>query len=383
MGNSRRFRKNIIFLGLTSFFTDISSEMIYPLLPTFLFSTLGLSRTFIGVIEGISEAFSSLLKFFSGWLSDQIKKRKLLAIFGYSLSNLSKPFFSVAKSGFEALSVRFLDRCGKGIRTAPRDALISLSAPEKERGKYFGIHRTLDTLGAVVGPLLAFLLLPSVKYDSRKIFLFSIFPGILALLILAFLVKETQEKRSSFRFSPGKPSPNFFYFLAVIFIFSLGNSSDAFLLLKAKFSGIPLNLLPLLWLTFNLSYASCGIPAGLLSDRIGRKKVLEYSFILYSLVYLGFAFLNSPFIIWLLFLVYGLFHGLSDGNLRAWVGDMVKKEGVGTAYGLYHTLNGTALFLSSFLMGFLWDKWGSQPAFLLGSSLGGLAFFLLLIRKEL
>ena len=383
-------RKNIILLGVTSFFTDISSEMIYPLLPAFFVTTLGLSRSFVGLIEGLAESSSSFFKLFSGWFSDKIKKRKRLVIAGYLLSSITKPLFAIVHSGIQALSIRFIDRVGKGIRTAPRDALISLSVDRRERGKAFGIHRAMDTLGAVVGPLLAFLLLPFFRGNPRPVFLISFIPGILAIMVLSAVIEVGGEKSLSKKIAVA-PFPSTFkefslsfrYFLFVIFFFSLGNSSNAFLILRAKSVGLSITLIPIFWMVFNVSYSLFSIPAGLLADKWGRKRVVEMSFLLYAIIYLGFAFIKEEKSAWFLIVLYGIFYGMSNGNLRAMVGDLVEKSHLGTAYGIYHALTGVTLFLSSVIMGVLWDKVGVKSAFIFGSLMGGIAFFLLAIRRKL
>lgn len=375
--------RNVLFLGITSFFTDFSTELIYPFLPLFFSTTLGLSRTFIGLIEGVAESLGALLRPLSGWLSDRWQ-RKGLVISGYTLSNFTKPLFSFVRTGPQALLVRIIDRCGKGIRTPPRDALISLTVPDKGRGRFFGIHRSLDTLGAVAGPLAAFFLLPALKYNLRALFLFSFIPGSLAILVLILGVKDTREKRRKVVTSSVRTiSPSFWYFLLIIFFFSLGNSSDAFIILRAKSVGILLREIPILWLLFNLTYSLFSIPGGILADRWGRKRVIGLSFLLYSLIYIGFARISTGKTFWFLMFAYGLFYGLNDGNLRAWVGEMVGRERVGTAYGVYHSVNGTTLFLSSLIMGLLWDRVGVSSAFLFGSTMGGISFLLLLLGFKL
>ncbi len=381
-----RYKKNVIFLGLTSLFTDMATEMIYPLLPGFFFTVLGLNRSFIGLIEGLAESSSSFFKLLSGWFSDRVKKRKVLVSIGYALSTFTKPLFGIVHCGGEALSVRFLDRAGKGIRTAPRDALISLSSPEEERGKLFGIHRALDTSGAILGPLVAFSLLPLFRDNPRPIFLLSLIPGVIALTILLSLVKEIplNLKVNAKPSNPKDPIPSsFYYFLVVMFFFSLGNSSDAFLLLRAKEVGLSARVIPLLWMGFNISYVLLSIPAGVLSDRWGRKRVIQFSFLLYSLIYLGFALVKQVPYLWWLMLTYGCFYGLSNGNLRAFIGDLIHEDQLATAYGIYHTLTGITLLLSSLIMGILWDRWGAKPAFLFGSLLGGISFLLLVFKRKL
>ncbi|MGB9824951.1 MAG: MFS transporter, partial [Candidatus Hydrothermia bacterium] len=298
----KALNKNVVAMGLTSLFTDISSEMIYPLLPLFLSQVIGAGATALGVIEGIAEATASLLKSVSGYISDKIKKRKILVIIGYGLSAVAKPTIGFATRWFHVLFARFFDRIGKGIRTSPRDALIADSVEPDERGKSFGFHRSMDTLGAILGPLTAFALLSfftkNLTWDQGKslrvIFLLSLIPGILAILILVALVSEVKREKEghasiSLSLSLKGLSKEFKLLLFIMFLFSLGNSSDTFLILRSSNLKFPQAQIPLLYTLFNVFYALLSTPLGVLSDKIGRPRTIMTGFIIYSLVYLGFA----------------------------------------------------------------------------------------------
>ncbi len=368
--------KNVVYLGLVSFLTDVSSDMIYPILPLFLTEILGVTFVFIGLIEGIAEGTSSILKVVSGFWSDRVGKRKGLIIFGYSLSALGKPLLSVASAGWHVLLIRFLDRFGKGVRTSPRDALIADSAPDR-KGIYFGLHRAMDSSGAMVGPLLAFLLLPLLKNNYRTLFLLAAIPAILSVFVLIFLVKEKRRgmplNDTRFKLKLSAFDRRFKLFLLVTLIFSLGNSTDAFLMLRAKDVGVGLVMLPLLWLVVNLVYTLFSIPAGYLSDRAGRKIVILFALLIYSLTYLGFAWANKTFQVWLLFAFYGLYYGFANGTMRAFVADLVPGDKKATAYGIFHGTLGFTALPASLIFGFLWQTMGASYAFLLGAVLAMIA----------
>jgi MFS family permease len=376
------FHRNIFFLGLVSLFTDISSEMIYPLLPVFLISVLGVGPTFVGLVEGVAEATASFLKLFSGWISDRRQKRKFLVVSGYTLSTLTRPLVAVATAGWHVLFIRFLDRVGKGIRTSPRDALIADSTPELEYGKAFGFQRALDHTGAVIGPLIAFLLLTFITQQYRTLFLLAYLPGIIALILLIFGVKERKAAQ------PGPSSQpvqltlrpfdrRFKIFLLIIILFSLGNSSDAFLILKAKEAGVSVSLLPVLWAVLHISKSLSATPGGIFSDRYGRRKMIIAGWILYGGVYFGFASAQTSEMVWILFVVYGLFYGLTEGGERALVANLVQPHLRGTAYGLFHFSIGLSTLPASLLMGFLWETFSPKAAFSFGAILALLAAVLL------
>ena len=383
-------KKNIWYMGLTSFFTDVSSEMIFPILPLFLTTVLKANMAIVGTIEGIAESTSSLLKLFSGYIADKIGKKKPLVVLGYSLSTITKPILAIATSWTHVLGVRVADRIGKGIRTAPRDALIAASVKQKDRGKSFGLHRTLDTLGAVVGTLISFLILRYVAETStagtfKLIFWLSFIPGFLAVLILILAVKEVKgEVKKKFSFDFKNLNPDLKKFMVVIAFFGLANFSYAFFILRASNVGIVIAVIPLVYLVYNIFYAFFSIPAGRLSDKIGRKAVLTSGIILFALTSLGFAFMANTATIWILFALYGLFMAVTDGVSRAYVSDLTTEDKRGTALGAYHMLVGIMILPANFIGGVLWQKINVQAPFLYASVLALISAVLLiiLVRKK-
>jgi MFS family permease len=375
--------RNVKNLGWVSFFNDVSSEMIYPLLPLFLTQVLGAGILFVGLIEGIAESVSSFLKLFSGWLSDRFQKRKGIILLGYSLASITRPIMGLTTSAYHVLFLRFFDRVGKGTRTSPRDALLSQSCNEDERGKAFGFQRAMDHAGAMAGPLIASLLMAVLTKNLRVIFYLSAIPAALCLWVLYRGVSEVRRNHVSvstpLRLHLKSWDRKFKYFLLVITLFTLGNSSDAFLLLRAKDLGIDMISIPILWSIFHLSKTIFSIPGGSLSDRIGRRRVMILAWTVYGLVYLGFAFASKAYHVWLLFFIYGLFFGLSEGTERAWVADLVEESKRGTAYGVYHFFIGIAALPASLLMGFLWKAVGVQWAFSFGAVMALIAAFLAII----
>lgn len=369
----RSMPRNVLAVSLTSFFMDISSEMVINILPLFLSNVLGVKTNIIGLIEGVAETTSSLLKMFSGWFSDKIGGRKWLAVAGYGISALSKPFFYFANTWGLVAGARWADRVGKGIRTAPRDALVADSIQEEQRGLAFGFHRAADTAGAMLGLMIALLVTWLAQRDSamlsastfKTIVIISIFPAALAVLALAIGVKETIKKKQyelpKFAFkSLGKP---FMTFMVIVAIFDLGNSSDAFLVLRAQERG--LNILGILGMliTFNLIYTLISTPAGALSDKIGRRRIIVAGWLIYALIYLGFALASTGVHIWLLYAVYGLYYGLAYGTSKAMVADLVPEALRGTAYGTYNGIIGILDLPASLIAGILWQGLGSWQGF--------------------
>lgn len=388
-GDGRKLGRTVKTLGLVSLLTDASTEMIYPLLPIFLSSVLGAGAAFIGVIEGVAEGTASVLKGFSGYLSDRMRKRKALILAGYGLSAFSKPFFAAAGAAWQVLVVRFLDRVGKGIRTAPRDAMIADTTQRGIWGKAYGFHRAMDTLGAVVGPAVAFLMmwLLESRGDAafRWVFLAAFLPGLAAVCLILFVLKEQKAETGAgfpgFRLSGF--SRDFMWLMIVVGVFTLGNSSDAFLLLRAQSLQMQAYMIPLLWLTFNVVYSAVSMPAGMLSDRIGRKKTLLVGFFLYGFVYLGFGFAGDLVYMWLLMAAYGVFYGLTEGVFKAYVADHAPAAMKGTAFGIYHTTDGISKLLASVIFGVIWQVSGSPtPAFIFGAFMSIAAALLMWVFCE-
>ncbi len=379
-----RLSRNIISLGVVSLFTDISSEMIYPYIPV-LIKSLGGGPAAIGLIEGIAESTASILKAFSGWFSDKIQKRKGLILAGYSLSALSKPLLGLSRVWSMVLGFRFLDRVGKGVRTAPRDAIIADSASEASMGRAFGLHRAMDTLGAVIGPLLAFLLLrymyPGDEGAFRSLFYWAVIPALLGLIVIIFWVKEIKPERleAVFQFRFRDLHPNFYRYLVVSLFFVLGNFTNAFLILRAQELGVAIAYLTMIYLLYNAVYSVTSYPAGILSDRIGRRKTIAVSYLIFALVYIGFAFASSPIHVWLLFAAYGVFDGINEGVQRAFVADIVPSAQRATAYGIYHAVTGSAMLPASLIAGLLWSAASPSAAFIFGASLALIACLLLII----
>jgi MFS family permease len=404
-GAQRRLPRNVLALTVTSLLNDISSEMLINLLPLFLFNVLGVRTSVIGLIEGVAETTASLLKIFSGWFSDRMRLRKRLAVLGYSLSTLAKPLLYFATTWGWVLGVRFADRVGKGIRTAPRDAMVADSIDERRRGLAFGFHRAGDTAGAVIGMAVALLVLLAAQRGStlltrssfQVIVLLSLIPAALAVIVLVLGVQEVSpvERVTDSMHSAGAErrttrktgfDRRFHLFLLIVLLFTLGNSSDAFLILRAQTVGLSVIGVMGMMLTFSLVYALVSIPAGALSDRVGRRRLLIGGWVLYTLVYLGFARAGAGWQVWLLMSVYGIYYGLTEGVAKAFVADLVPVDRRGTAYGLYNAIIGLAAFPASMVAGILWQgvgKWqGFGPAapFLLGAALALIASLLLVLH---
>ena len=379
--------RNVFFTGLVSFFMDFSSEMIYPLVPIFLSSVLGVNKSVIGLIEGIAESTASLLKVFSGWLSDRMGKRKILMVAGYGISALSRPIIALSTLWGHVLTFRFVDRFGKGIRGAPRDAIIAESTPYAELGRSFGFHRGMDTLGAVAGPAVAFIILSLFSGNYRLVFWLSMIPGMIAVLIILFFIKEKKSRNSELKkretFALQDFCTNldwrFKAFVAIATLFAIGNSSDVFLILKATDTGVKETQIPIIYLCFNLVYALTSIPAGILSDRIGRKRIILAGFILFGFIYWGFASASEQKHIWGLFLLYGLFMGLTEGIQKAFLATIIPAEFKATAYGIFNTFVGLAIFPASVIGGYLWDKFGPHATFYYGMSTAFISALIFLI----
>jgi MFS family permease len=364
---------NIILLGITSLLTDASTEMVYPLIPLYLSAKLGASPAIIGLIEGIAESLASLLKVFSGNLSDRLRKRKPLAIFGYTFSGLGKLILYVANAWGWVLTSRIVDRFGKGIRTAPRDALIADSTKSNQLGMAYGLHRAMDTIGAAIGVSLAIVLLSMNQGNFNQVFIWALIPALLGVFIL-FFTKERlapikivrKELSLKWKVLPRRLK----LFLIIVFLFALGNSSNQFLILRAKNLGLSIITVLLVYLFYNLIFGVFAFPIGKISDRIGRKKVLVIGYLVYGLVYFGFALGNSPELVWILFGIYGLYSAFTEGIEKALVAEVAPETYRGTLIGLHATLVGIGLFPASLLAGLLWSIWGASAPFYFGGALG-------------
>ncbi len=374
--------RNVFYLGLVSLFTDLSSQMIYPLVPAFL-AGMGVSNTIIGVIEGVAESTASLLRTVFGRWSDRLGRRKLFIFVGYGLSAVSKPFLYLAHCWPTVLAVRFSDRVGKAVRTPARDALISTSVSAKRKGLAFGFHRAMDRTGAIGGPLLAMLVLHlfAGRADKvRLVFLFSVIPALLALVFILF-AKETaaQVKARDTGKASGMGSPAFIVFLVASILFSLGNASNAFLILKAREAGLSMALVPGIWVFYNVFCTLSSPVFGTLSDRIGRSPVIMASFIYYAVVYALFGVSQSLWQVWALFGAYGIYYGLSEGVFRAYIADLVQPQHRATAYGIFNTGIGLALVPASIIFGAIWDAFGSRWAFFTSAGFSLLGFGVFMI----
>lgn len=372
--------RNVAVLSGVSLLNDVSSEMIYPLLPLFLTTVLGAGPAFLGLVEGIAETTASLLKLFSGWLSDRLRRRKLLAVAGYGVSSLVRPLTALATAPWHVLMVRFWDRVGKGVRTAPRDALLVSSCPVENRGKAFGLQRAMDHLGAVLGPLIATLLLGTVTSNVRTVFWYAAVPAVLSMVLLIGMAREQARQGTAgqlLKFSWRQFDPRFLRYVGIVFLFTLGNSSDMFLLLRANTLGVPAVLIPTLWMVHHLVKSATSLPGGSLSDRLGRKRIITAGWFVYALSYAGFALAHRAWHAWALFVLYGLFFGLTEGTEKALVADFVAPQQRGTAYGLFNFAVGIGALPASVLMGLLWQWFGPALAFATGAGLAAVSCLLL------
>jgi MFS family permease len=384
-----------------SFFTDVSTEMIYPLLPVFLASVLGANASFIGAIEGVAETTASLLKLLSGWWSDKVGSRKILVVIGYGIATIVRPFTAATHSARQVLAIRLTDRIGKGIRTSPRDALLADSAPPHARGRAFGFHAAADNAGAVLGPLLAFMILKLQGVGSfdgtnrllahdeqalRNVFWLAAVPGIIAMIILIVVVRDVPHRAAEDKTTGasigdigGGLTKRFWAYLVVVLLFTLGNSTDAFLLLRANQLGVPVAMAPILWALLNLVKSATGTYGGQLSDTLGRKPLIVGGWLLYAAVYFAFGWAAAAWQAWALFAVYGIFYGMTEGTEKALVADIVPRARRGSAFGWYNLAIGLGALPASLMFGAIWDRAGAPTAFAFGATLALIAALLMAV----
>jgi MFS family permease len=395
MGGLRGLPRNVWVVTATSFLTDISSEMVINLIPLFLAEVLGVRTGVIGLIEGVAETTASLLKVFSGWLSDRLGQRKWLTVAGYGLSTAAKPLLYLATSWGWVLGVRFADRAGKGIRTAPRDALVADSIDARQRGLAFGVHRAGDSAGAALGLVIALIVvwatqggaLTLTRPTFQTVVLLSVIPAVLAVIVLAVGARDVAalsgERKAAPRLSLAGFDVRFKGFLFIIVLFTLGNSSDAFLILRAKERGLSVLAVIGMLIAFNLVYTAVSGPAGALSDRIGRRHLIVGGWLAYGVIYLGFALAGAGWHVVALFVLYGAYYGMTEGVAKAMVADLVQPDQRGTAYGVFNAAIGLTAFPASLIAGLLWQGvgewpgWGPRAPFLFGAVLALAAVALL------
>jgi len=392
----KKIPKNVIILGLVSFFNDVAAEMIYPIMPIFLTSVLGAPVAVVGAIEGIVEATASLGKFIFGYLSDKIHKRKIFVVIGYGASSISKILIGLATVWPFVLFARLIDRFGKGLRTGARDSILLQNATSKNKGLVFGLHRAFDSAGAFLGPIFALILLTVFKENIRTIFFIAFIPAAIGVLLLIILIKEKAEeaKISVLSQSPGAPlsgvrrakntvssframDSRLTLFFIISIIFTLGNSSDAFLILRAKNLGLTTTMTILAYVLYNFFQTVFSTPAGQLADKIGARRVYAVGLLVFALVYFSFGIINHPVMIWILFPIYGIYIAATDGVSKAYISEFITERESGTVFGLYQTLIAFASFFASFVAGLLWMKVHPSATFFFGAGMALLAFFVL------
>jgi MFS family permease len=376
-GGRWRPSRNVAVLSAVSFLTDVSSEMIAPLLPLFLVGTLGAPVVMVGVIEGGADALASLLKLGSGWWSDRVRRRKPLIVGGYALASLARPCMALAQGAGQVLAIRLTDRVGKGVRGAPRDALLAASTPVADRGRAFGVHRAADHAGALVGALTAMALLHAGAIPLRTVFALAAIPGALAVAVALWGIREAAAPDAPVPHatpatpaSMAPPLPRAFWWtLGALLLFALGNATDAYLLLRARDLGVPMAAIPLVWALLHLVKSASSAPGGALSDRVGRRPLIVAGWVLYAAVYAGFAAARPGWMLWALMAAYGVVFGLTEGVEKALVADLVPASRRGMAFGWYHATLGVAALPASVLFGALWQWRGAPVAFATGALL--------------
>ncbi|PJC80651.1 MFS transporter [Candidatus Roizmanbacteria bacterium CG_4_8_14_3_um_filter_36_12] len=383
----KKIPRNVIILGIVSFFNDLAAEMIYPIVPIFLTTVLKTSVPILGLIEGIAEATAAVGKYLFGTLSDYFQRRKIFVTLGYSFGAVSKILIGLAQSWPLVLFARFIDRTGKGLRTAPRDSILFENTTNFNRGFIFGFHRSLDSLGAVFGPILGLMLLYFLKENMRLVFFLAFIPSVFALILLIIAVKEkswikTDEERHFVKINFRSINPHLKLFLLVSFIFALGNSSDAFLILRAKNLGLTTILVTLTYVLYNISQAVFATPAGKLADKIGAKKVFALGLFIFSAVYFSFGIIKNPIFIWFIFPIYGIYIAFTDGVSKAYLSEFIDKKESGSYFGLHQTLIAVGAFLASAIGGILWNKINPSATFYYGSLMAALALLIFLFSHR-
>lgn len=368
------FDRNVLSTGVTSFLTDTSVKIIYSIMPMFLMS-LGASKTSIALIEGIAESTASVFKVISGFWSDKIGKNKPFMLIGYGLSALILPLYAFVVNPLQVLSIRLTERIGKGIRTAPRDSLIASSVTNGATGKSFGLQKAMDNSGAIVGPLVSFGLLSVFPGNYRLILLLAGIPSLIAIIVIIFGIKEVRKNKNelSGKFNFRDFSPRFYYFMIIIFIFTLGNSTDALLMVKANESGMKVAFIPLVYMVTSIVSVIMAIPFGSLSDKKGKEIILVFGFFIYAIVYFGFGMTKGTGAIVILFAMYGIYSAATDGIQKAFISDLVDSNKKGTAMGIYNALLGITLLPASLIAGILYDKIDSNAPFYFGATMSVIA----------
>lgn len=383
----KKVPRNVLLIGIVSFFNDLAAEMIYPIVPLFLTTVLKTSIPVVGVIEGIAEATASIGKYIFGALSDYFQKRKIFVVLGYSFGAISKLLIGLATSWPLVLFARFIDRSGKGLRTAPRDSILLENTTPNNRGFIFGFHRALDSLGAVFGPILGLLFLYLMKENMRLVFLLAFIPSAVAVILLVIAVKEkksssVKEEKRFIKIDFKSLNPQLKIFLLVSFIFSLGNSSDAFLILRARDLGLTTIAATFTYVLYNIFQTVFATPAGRLADKIGAKKVFAAGLLIFSLVYFMFGFIKNPVFVWIIFPVYGLYIAFTDGVSKAYVAGFIEKKESGSYFGLHQTMLAIGAFMASFIGGILWNKINPSATFYYGSLMAAAALIIFFLSRK-
>lgn len=373
------FNRNVFFTGLTSFFTDTSTKMVYSVMPLFLMS-MGASKSVISLVEGIAESTASLLKAFSGFWSDKLERNKPFMVIGYGITALITPLYAFVRTPFQVLGFRFIERIGKGVRAAPRDSLISASVGKNDTGKNFGFQKMMDNSGAILGPLIAAAILYFFPLDFKLIFWIATIPALLGVLTIVIYIKEERKEKKDIATKPSlKELPGrFWFFLLIVIVFTLGNSTDSLLLVKTAETGVKQSVVPLIYMIFNVVSVILAIPIGKLSDKIGREILIIIGFFVYSIVYFVFGRFNNLYVFLAMFMLYGLYSALTDGSQKALISDIVPKRLKGTGYGIYHAILGITLLPASYIAGRLYDTVDASMPFYFGGTMALLAMILMI-----